>query len=202
MGSSPDTKRCSTVRLRSTGRAKRHPTTCGTALRSIGVQGDKFVLNGRPLTLRLVLDQGYWPDTGQTPPDDAALRRDVELAKAMGFNGVRKHQKLEDPRYLYWADQLGLLVWTEMPSAYRFTQASVERVSRQWTDAMTRDYSHPCVVAWVPFNESWGVPDLPVSVEQRHALLSKAPAILRSRRNNSPQMWRSACLSICSVRRR
>ena len=92
-----------------------------TALRSVGVQGDRFVLNGRPLPLRLVLDQGYWPDTGPTAPDDDALRRDVELAKAMGFNGVRKHQKVEDPRYLYWADVLGLLVWEEMPSAYRFT---------------------------------------------------------------------------------
>ncbi len=74
----------------------------------------------------MILDQGYWPDTGQTAPDDDALRRDVELAKDMGFNGVRKHQKIEDPRYLYWADALGLLVWEEMPSAYRFTRESVE----------------------------------------------------------------------------
>ena len=73
----------------------------------IGVQGDRFVLNGRPYQLRMVLDQGYWPESGLTAPDDDALRRDVELAKAMGFNGVRKHQKIEDPRYLYWADRLG-----------------------------------------------------------------------------------------------
>ena len=106
-----------------------------TALRAVAVQGDRFVLNGRPYQLRLVLDQGYWPDGGLTAPDDAALRRDVELAKAMGFNGVRKHQKIEDPRYLYWADRLGLLVWEEMPSAYRFTQDSVERVTREWTEA-------------------------------------------------------------------
>jgi hypothetical protein len=139
-----------------------------TALRSIGVQGDRFVLNGRPLLLRLVLDQGYWPDTGMTAPDDAALRRDVELAKAMGFNGVRKHQKIEDPRYLYWADALGLLVWEEMPSAYRFTAQSVERLTRQWAEVIERDRGHPCIVAWVPFNESWGVPDLPDSPAQRH----------------------------------
>jgi hypothetical protein len=142
--------------------------TSYTALRAVAVQRDRFVLNGRPYYLRLVLDQGYWPETGITAPDDDALKRDVELAKAMGFNGVRKHQKVEDPRYLYWADQLGLLVWSEMPSAYRFTQSSVERVSRQWTEAMTRDYSHPCVVAWVPFNESWGVPNLPDSASERH----------------------------------
>ena len=142
--------------------------TSYTALRTVGVQRDRFVLNGRPYYLRLVLDQGYWSESGLTAPDDQALRRDVELAKAMGFNGVRKHQKLEDPRYLYWADRLGLLVWSEMPSAYRLTQLSVERTSRQWIDAITRDYSHPCVVAWVPFNESWGVPNLPDSPNERH----------------------------------
>jgi hypothetical protein len=139
-----------------------------TALRSIGVQGNRFVLNGRPLTLRMVLDQGYWPDTGLTPPNDAAARRDVELAKLMGFNGVRIHQRIADPRYLYWADRLGLLVWGEMPSAYRFTKRSINRVVREWTEAMERDLSHPCVVAWVPLNESWGVPDLPDSPAQRH----------------------------------
>ena len=132
------------------------------------MQGDKIILNGRPLQLRLVLDQGYWPATGQTAPDDEALRRDVELAKAMGFNGVRKHQKIEDPRYLYWADTIGLLVWEEMPSAYRFTPLSVERLTRQWAEVIERDRSHPCIVAWVPFNESWGVPDLPDSPAQRH----------------------------------
>jgi hypothetical protein len=142
--------------------------TSYTALRSIAIGGDRIELNGRPIHLRMVLDQGYWPESGLTAPDDAALRRDVELAKAMGFNGVRKHQKIEDPRYLYWADVLGLLVWEEMPSAYRFTTRSVERLSRQWTEAILRDMSHPCIVAWVPFNESWGVPDLPTMAEQRH----------------------------------
>lgn len=139
-----------------------------TALRAIGVQGDRFILNSRPLALRLVLDQGYWPETGLTAPDDDALRRDVELAKAMGFNGVRKHQKIEDPRFLYWCDALGLLVWEEMPSAYRFTTTSVERLTREWAEVIERDRSHPCIVAWVPFNESWGVPDLPDNPTQRH----------------------------------
>lgn len=139
-----------------------------TALRQIAIQGDRFLVNGRPQNLRLVLDQGYWPDSGSTAPSDAALRRDVELAKAMGFNGVRKHQKIEDPRYLYYADHLGLFVWEEMPSAYRFTRDSVARLSQEWTEAIQRDYSHPCIVAWVPFNESWGVPDLPDNPEQRH----------------------------------
>jgi beta-galactosidase/beta-glucuronidase len=139
-----------------------------TALRAVGTQRDRFLLNGRPYYLRMVLDQGYWPGGGATAPDDEALRRDVELAKQMGFNGVRKHQKIEDPRYLFWADTLGLMVWVEMPSAYRFTDSSVRHVTREWIDVVTRDYSHPSVVTWVPFNESWGVPNLPDSLSERH----------------------------------
>jgi beta-galactosidase/beta-glucuronidase len=139
-----------------------------TALRSIATDVDRFVLNGRPYYLRLVLDQGYWPESGLTAPDDEALRHDVALAKAMGFNGVRKHQKIEDPRYLYWADRLGLVVWAEMPSTYRFTRESVHRATGEWMAAIRRDYSHPCIFAWVPFNESWGVPNLPQNVTERH----------------------------------
>ena len=139
-----------------------------TALRFVAVDGNRFILNGRPYLLRMVLDQGYWPESGLTPPNEDALRRDVELAKAMGFNGVRKHQKIEDPRYLYWADRLGLLVWEEMPSAYRFTNDSIQRTTREWMDVITRDYSHPCIIAWVAFNESWGVPNLPHNPAERH----------------------------------
>lgn len=142
------------------------------ALRAIGIQGDRILLNGRPYMLRMVLDQGYWPDSGLTPPDDNARKKDIELAKAMGFNGVRKHQKIEDQRYLYWADKMGLLVWEEMPSAYRFTRDSIQRVIREWMDAMRRDWSHPCIISWVPINESWGVPNLPDSPQERHYVQS------------------------------
>jgi hypothetical protein len=141
-----------------------------TALRSISILRDRFMLNGRPYLLRMVLDQGYWPDTLMAAPSDEALRRDVELAKEMGFNGVRKHQKIEDPRYLYWADRLGLMVWAEMPAAYRFTRTAIKRTIREWSDAIERDYSHPCVVAWIPINESWGVPELTAMQSQRHAV--------------------------------
>ncbi|HZF54990.1 MAG TPA: glycoside hydrolase family 2 TIM barrel-domain containing protein [Polyangiaceae bacterium] len=131
-----------------------------TALRSVGVSGNRFMLNGRPYFLKMVLDQGYWPETMLAPPSGEALRRDVELTKMLGFNGVRKHQKIEDPRWLYWCDRLGLMVWAEMPSPYRFTQVAVRRLVAEWTEAIRRDYSHPCIVTWVPLNESWGVPDL------------------------------------------
>jgi beta-galactosidase/beta-glucuronidase len=141
-----------------------------TALRSVAINRDRFMLNGRPYPLRLVLDQGYWPDTLMTAPSDEALKRDVELAKEMGFNGVRKHQKIEDPRYLYWADKLGLLVWEEMPSAYRFTPKAIHRMVREWSDVIERDYSHPCIIVWVPFNESWGVPNLTSTQAHRNAV--------------------------------
>jgi hypothetical protein len=141
-----------------------------TALRCVGTQRDRFMLNGRPYYLRLVLDQGYWPESLMTPPSTEALERDIALVKAMGFNGVRKHQKIEDPRFLHLADRMGLLVWEEMPSAYRFTHEGVERILREWTEVLDRDYSHPCVVVWVPFNESWGVPDLPEKVTHQHCV--------------------------------
>jgi beta-galactosidase/beta-glucuronidase len=138
-----------------------------TALRSCGVQGNRFMLNGRPYYLKMVLDQGYWPDTLLAPPSVEALYKDVELIRALGFNGVRKHQKLEDPRWLYFCDRLGLLVWAEMPSPYRFTTIAVERLVAEWTEAIQRDVSHPSIVAWVPLNESWGVPDLPINPAHR-----------------------------------
>lgn len=143
-----------------------------TAMRTVGIQRDRFMLNGRPYYLRLVLDQGYWSDTLITAPSDEALRRDVELVKSMGFNGVRKHQKIEDPRFLYWADVLGLLVWEEMPSAYRFTPKAVERITREWAEVIKRDASHPCIVVWVPFNESWGVPNLVETAAHRNYVLA------------------------------
>ncbi|MDB5934763.1 MAG: glycoside hydrolase family 2 [Massilia sp.] len=144
--------------------------TSYTAMRSVAINRDRFMLNGRAYPLRLVLDQGYWPDTLLTAPSDAALRLDVELAKAMGFNGVRKHQKVEDPRYLYWADKLGLLVWEEMPSAYRFSPKAITRMVKEWTEVIARDYSHPCIIVLVAFNESWGVPNLTLTQAHRNAV--------------------------------
>ncbi|GGL13902.1 glycoside hydrolase family 2 protein [Deinococcus radiotolerans] len=136
------------------------------ALRSVQVAGNRFLLNGRPYYLKMVLDQGYWPE-GLMTATDAELRRDVELTRQLGFNGVRKHQKIEQPRWLYWCDVMGVLVWEEMPSAYRFTPQAVERLTREWQEVVARDRSHPCIVAWVPLNESWGVPDLPTNPSHR-----------------------------------
>lgn len=173
-----------------------------TAIRSIGVQGDRVILNNRPLLLRLVLDQGYWPDTGSTAPSDQALLHDVLLAKVLGFNGVRKHQKIECQRYLYWADRMGLLVWEEMPSAYRYTTTSIERLTSQWTEVIRRDCSHPCIIAWVPFNESWGVPDLADSPAQRHyvqALYHLTKSLDSSRPVIGNDGWESVATDIIGI---
>ncbi|MGN6811968.1 MAG: glycoside hydrolase family 2 protein [Thermomicrobiales bacterium] len=137
-------------------------------LRSAGTANGRFLLNGRAYYLRLALEQGYWPESHLAAPSDEALRREVELAKDLGFNGVRIHQKVEDPRFLYWCDHLGLIVWGEIANAFVFSDTAVERLMREWLDAIRRDYSHPCIVAWVPINESWGVPALLSDARQRH----------------------------------
>ena len=127
-------------------------------MRKIEIIRGCVTLNNSPLYQRLVLDQGYWPDGLLTAPSDDALRRDVELTLAMGYNGARKHQKFEDPRYLYWADKLGLLVWGELPSAYWLRDSQKRNMMRDLSEAIKRDYNHPCLITWVPINESWGVP--------------------------------------------
>ena len=137
-------------------------------LRSAGIGSGHFLLNGLPYYLRLVLEQGYWPESHLAAPSAEALRHEVELVKALGFNGVRIHQKVEDPRFLYWCDRLGLLVWGEMANAYVFSPTAVERLAREWLEVLDRDYSHPCIVTWVPLNESWGVPDVARDPAQRH----------------------------------
>lgn len=129
-------------------------------LRSITLQGGRFVLNGHPYYLRFALEQGYWPETHLAAPSDEALRREVELARELGFNGLRIHQKVEDPRFLYFCDKLGLLVWGEMANAYVFSDEAVKRLTREWVEIIERKGSHPCIVTWVPINESWGVPNL------------------------------------------
>lgn len=173
-----------------------------TAIRAVAIQGDRFILNGRPLILRMVLDQGYWPETGLTAPNDEALLQDVLLAKKLGFNGVRKHQKIENPRFLYWADHMGLLVWEEMPSAYRYTRRSIDRLTREWIEVIRRDLSHPCIVTWVPFNESWGVPDLPESPAQRNfvqALYHLTKALDPSRPVIGNDGWESVATDIIGI---
>ncbi|WP_197074351.1 glycoside hydrolase family 2 protein [Paenibacillus sp. FSL P4-0081] len=136
-------------------------------MRKISVESGRLCLNNRPYFMKLVLDQGYFPDGNLTPPSDEAIRRDVELTKELGFNGARKHQKLEDPRYLYWCDKLGLLVWGEAANAYEYSEEYVRRFTQEWQESIERDYNHPSIVVWVPLNESWGVPNIAADKQQQ-----------------------------------
>ena len=138
-----------------------------TGLREIGRKDGAITINGHATYLRGVLDQGYFEGGWYAALDDSTIRRDVELTLSLGFNCARKHQKIEDPRYLYWADKLGLLVWEEMPSGRIFSNELVRTFTDEWTSVLSRDRQHPCIIAWVPFNESWGIWHQSERVQQR-----------------------------------
>ncbi|MEM2946347.1 MAG: glycoside hydrolase family 2 TIM barrel-domain containing protein [Thermoproteota archaeon] len=123
-------------------------------VRTISVKGRRILLNGKPYYLKLALDQGYYPDGLYTAPSDSAIKRDVEAVKELGLNGVRKHQMPPDPRYLYWADKIGILVWEEMGDwGMSLVSRNLEPFLAEWRAIIDRDFNHPCVIAWVPFNE-------------------------------------------------
>jgi beta-galactosidase/beta-glucuronidase len=136
-------------------------------LRSVGIANGRFLLNDRPVFVRSVLEQGFWPKSHLAAPSADALKQEVQYIKDLGFNAVRIHQKIEDPRFLYWADKLGLMVWGEIANAYQFNAQAVDRLAREWMSAVKRDRSHPCIVTWVPINESWGVSDIALRRDQQ-----------------------------------
>ncbi|GAE94731.1 beta-galactosidase [Gracilibacillus boraciitolerans JCM 21714] len=126
-------------------------------MRKISIKNGQVLLNNSPIYQKLLLDQGYWQDTMLTPPSDEAILSDIDKTLAMGFNGVRKHQKIEDDRFMYWCDKKGLLVWSEMAATYEFSDEAIENFTKEWLDIMRQRYNHPSLITWVPFNESWGV---------------------------------------------
>jgi beta-galactosidase/beta-glucuronidase len=145
-------------------------------LRGIELRDGQFLLNGKPTYMKMVLDQGFWPDGYLIAPSDEALQTDIGWIKRFGFNGVRKHQKIEDPRWLYWCDRLGLLVWEEMPNAREWSPKAEELLSAEWQDAVRRDFNHPCIVAWVPVNESMGFPGLSLEHAGQYAFIERFDA--------------------------
>src|SRR5262249_44524832 len=126
----------------------------------------RLLLNGKPTFMVGPLDQGFWPDGLYTAPTDEALKFDIEQTKKLGFNMTRKHVKVEPERWYYWCDQLGLLVWQDMPSgdkSIRDKDPDIKRTpesARQYEQELARMIQgrgdHPCIVMWVPFNEGWG----------------------------------------------
>ena len=155
-------------------------------LRGIELRNGRFLLNGRPTYMKMVLDQGYWPDGYLTAPSDEALQTDIGWIKMFGFNGVRKHQKIEDPRWLYWCDKLGLFVWEEMPNGREWSPKAEDLLSAEWQDAVRRDFNHPCIVTWVPVNESMGFPGLSQEHAGQYAFIERMVRVTRRLDSSRP----------------
>ena len=126
-------------------------------MRKVHISGGYFYLNNKPYFQRLVLDQGYYPDGIWTAPSDEALRQDIEMSKAVGFNGARLHQKVFEERYYYWADKLGYLTWGEEASWVLNinNDQAVRNFLTEWAEIVVRDRNHPSLVTWTPLNETW-----------------------------------------------
>jgi beta-galactosidase/beta-glucuronidase len=171
-------------------------------MRKIHTENGMVYLNNKPYYQKLVLDQGYWPEGLLTAPSDEDFKKDIELAKAMGFNGARKHQKVEDPRFLYWADQLGFLVWGECAASPSYSEDAASRLTREWLEIVERDYNHPSIVAWVPINESWGVPHIRDDKQQQHhslAMYHLIHSLDTTRLVISNDGWELTKTDICAV---
>ncbi|MBQ6714891.1 MAG: glycoside hydrolase family 2 [Clostridia bacterium] len=142
------------------------------AMREIRIEGNRILLNGFPLYQRLLLNQGYWSKSLLTPPDDEALKKDISLIKSMGYNGVRMHQKVEDERFFYYADTMGLITWCEAPAYFYDRSDAANAFISQWNDILRQYYNHPSIITWTPFNESWGITNIKNNVRQQN--LTKA----------------------------
>ena len=130
-------------------------------MREIVLDGERVRINGKSVFQRLVLDQGFYPDGIWTAPTDEALKHDIELSIAAGFNGARLHQKVFEPRFHYWADRLGYLTWGESASwgANINLTGSARNFLTEWEETVIRDRNHPSIIIWTPFNETWEHPD-------------------------------------------
>lgn len=136
-------------------------------MRQISIQNGKIFLNGHEIYQKLILEQGYWPETMLTAPSDKAICKEIDCILQMGFNGIRIHQKIEDDRFLYFCDRKGLLVWSEMAATYEFSDQAIENFTREWLEVIRQQYNHPCIITWTPFNESWGIPEVLRNKEQQ-----------------------------------
>lgn len=137
-------------------------------VRKIAIRNDKILLNNEELYLKQILDQGYWKESHLTPPSEEALIKDIDIALEYGYNGIRKHQKIEDEKFLYWCDVKGVLVWSEMANCYDFNDKSLQSFTNQWIKVVKQNYNHPSIITWVPINESWGLPDIKENVRQQN----------------------------------
>ena len=137
-------------------------------MRDILVEDGQVLINGRPVYQKLILDQGYWKDSHLTAPSEQALIEDIDNIHLLGFNGLRKHMKTEDERFLYWCDVKGMLVWSEMAACYDFDDEALSCFADEWKSVVRQNYNHPCIITWTPFNESWGIHEVSKDKAQQH----------------------------------
>lgn len=171
-------------------------------MRKISVHNGQIMLNNRPFYQRLILDQGYWPDSHLTAPSKEAIMDDLRKIKAMGFNGLRMHQKFEDPYLYYFADQIGLVVWGELPSAYEFTFDENINLIRDMAEGVRNLYNHPSIIMWVPLNESWGVRDIFIDRKEQEfseSMYHMLKAIDPSRLVSSNDGWEQTISDISAI---
>ncbi|MBR5288461.1 MAG: glycoside hydrolase family 2 [Clostridia bacterium] len=171
-------------------------------MRKIERRDGRIYLNNSPLYQKLILDQGYWPDSNITPPSDEAIKLDLQYTLDFGYNGARKHQKLEDPRYYYWADKMGVLVWGELPSPYDYTEETVRNLADTMLEFIERDFNHPSIITWVPLNESWGVRQIYSDKRQQAAgrmLYHLTKAADGTRLCSANDGWEQVTTDICGL---
>ena len=126
-------------------------------LRDIRLEGKKFLINGKSVFQRLVLDQGFYPDGIYTAPSDQELCADIKRSQALGFNGARLHEKVFEERFLYHCDKLGYIVWGEYPNwglDHSYAD-SIYAILPEWLEEIDRDFNHPSIIGWCPLNETW-----------------------------------------------
>ncbi|MDO6355877.1 glycoside hydrolase family 2 TIM barrel-domain containing protein [Caloramator sp. CAR-1] len=171
-------------------------------MRKISIRDGKILLNNKEYYQKLILDQGYYGDGLLTAPSDEWFVEDIKKIKDMGFNGLRKHQKIEDQRFLYYCDKYGLLVWAEMPSTYEFNDIAIENIIYEWQEAVKQQYNHPCIITWTLLNESWGVNEIYNNKKQQslaNALYFYIKALDSSRLLISNDGWEHTISDILTI---
>ena len=171
-------------------------------VRKISIENSKILLNNEEIYLKMILDQGYWADSHLTPPTEEAIIKDIEIVKKYGYNGIRKHQKIEDERFLYYCDINGILVWSEMANCYEFNDKSIEYITDEWIKVVKQNYNHPSIITWVPINESWGIREVSENIQEQdfaNSLYYITKAIDKTRPVISNDGWEHTISDIITI---
>lgn len=171
-------------------------------IRKLEIRDNRVMLNNAPCYQKLILFQGYYPQGFITASGDEEICKDIQLIKDMGFNGLRIHEKIESARFLYWCDVIGVLVWEEMPSGYRFMEDNNIRFYNNLDECIKRDKNHPSIITWVLFNESWGIKEIAFDKKQQYytqAAYYMAKSLDTTRIVISNDGWEHTVSDLCTL---